>query len=91
LSGHRRSVPLRTGSDAYRPPWGAIHPQRTPIFAGPAFGGQVMKILEDIAARDGTDPESDHIDADEALCGLLISMGYDDVVAVFESIRKWYS
>ena len=37
------------------------------------------------------DNEYNHIEADEILCKLLESLGYGDVVAVWEKIKKWYA
>ena len=39
----------------------------------------------------GTDTESQHIHADEALCDLLILLGYGDIVRYYIKIPKWYS
>lgn len=36
-------------------------------------------------------PESAHIDADMVLCELLKSLGYVEIVEVYESIGKWYA
>jgi hypothetical protein len=32
-----------------------------------------------------------HVEADEVLCELLISLGYEDVVEEYRKIEKWYS
>lgn len=37
------------------------------------------------------DQEMDHVRADDALCDLLRSLGYDDVVDAFEAVGKWYA
>lgn len=37
------------------------------------------------------DPESDHAEADDVLCELLITLGYEDVVIEFENVDKWYA
>jgi hypothetical protein len=36
------------------------------------------------------DGEFRHIEADEVLGSLLISLGYSDVVVAYEDIEKWY-
>ncbi len=41
--------------------------------------------------QSGTDIESDHEDADLVLCDLLRALGYDDVVAEWHKVDKWYS
>lgn len=37
------------------------------------------------------DTEVAHIDADKALCALLVSIGYQDVVDAFALVPKWYA
>ncbi len=37
------------------------------------------------------DPEASHSNADEVLCGLLHSLGYEDVVVEWHKIEKWYA
>ena len=37
------------------------------------------------------DTEIAHCKADDVLCDLLSSLGYEDVVDAFRSIRKWYA
>lgn len=37
------------------------------------------------------DAELAHGTADEVLCDLLRSLGYDDVVDVWETVDKWYA
>jgi len=37
------------------------------------------------------DPEADHLDADRVLCSLLKTLGYQDVVAEWEKVKKWYA
>ena len=39
----------------------------------------------------GEDAESGHVDADNVLCELLYSLGYEDVVAEWGKIRQWYA
>ncbi|MBS9405627.1 hypothetical protein KG088_18725 [Halomonas sp. TRM85114] len=35
--------------------------------------------------------QEQHEEADEVLCKLLISLGYDDVVDAYRRIEKWYA
>lgn len=37
------------------------------------------------------DTEGSHIDADDILCDLLVSLGCADVVAAYHKISKWYA
>jgi len=37
------------------------------------------------------DTEVAHINADEVLCDLLESLGYEDVVAEYQKIDKWHA
>lgn len=37
------------------------------------------------------DIESDHSNADDVLCNLLIALGYDAVVQAWEDVEKWYA
>lgn len=37
------------------------------------------------------DTEAWHIYADDLMCSLLRTLGYEDGVKVFESEKKWYS
>ena len=53
-----------------------------------ALANQCLRQLD--KARD-EDPESGHIMADEALCDLLTGLGFEDVVAKFQAISKWYA
>jgi hypothetical protein len=32
-----------------------------------------------------------HIDADELLCAILIEQGFEEAVALFKKMRKWYA
>jgi len=45
------------------------------------------KLLEVLASDD---PEKNHKDADDVLCALLVSLGYVDVVELYERLEKWY-
>lgn len=40
---------------------------------------------------DEQDEEQAHIEADDALCQLLIDLGYTDVIAEYDKVKKWYS
>jgi len=37
------------------------------------------------------DTEIEHLRADEVLCDLLISLGYQDVVDEWKEVGKWYA
>lgn len=41
--------------------------------------------------RDNTDQEMAHVYADDVLCDLLKSLGYEDIVDEYENIDKWYA
>ena len=43
------------------------------------------------AAANDEDQEQGHIDADYALCGLLVHLGYTDIVEQYLEIPKWYA
>ena len=40
--------------------------------------------------QDSCDTERAHREADEVLCELLTSLGYEDVVKEYEQIEKWF-
>ena len=37
------------------------------------------------------DTEYAHPDADDILCGLLVGLGYSDVVAEYSKIERWFA
>lgn len=39
----------------------------------------------------GYDTEGDHVQADDVICKLLESLGYEDVVKEYDAIGKWYA
>ena len=43
------------------------------------------------ALQEGRDIEVEHDVADETLCKLLISLGYQDVVDEWSKVKKWYA
>lgn len=49
---------------------------------------EALEKLKGIAASDST--EIAHIYADDVLLELLVSLGYEDVVAEWKKIDKWY-
>lgn len=53
-----------------------------------ALANQCLRQLDE--ARD-EDTESGHRMADEALCDLLTGLGFEDVVAKFQAIAKYYA
>lgn len=44
-----------------------------------------------VKCQESDDKEMAHMDADEVLCALLTALGYDDVVAEWEKVGKWYA
>ncbi|CAA2139623.1 hypothetical protein [Hyphomicrobium sp. ghe19] len=42
-------------------------------------------------AQETGDTERAHADADDVLCELLRSLGYENVVAEWEKVDKWYA
>lgn len=42
-------------------------------------------------AMENDDQETAHVHADLALCGLLLHLGYDDIVDNFNEMPKWYA
>ena len=50
---------------------------------------QIIKKLIELQQSDDT--EAAHCDADELLCNLLSDLGYDDVVAEYRKVDKWYA
>ena len=39
----------------------------------------------------GTDEEAAHLQADAILCTLLVRLGFDELVAAYVKIDKWYA
>lgn len=42
-------------------------------------------------AMENEDQEIAHVHADDVLCGLLLHLGYDDIVDDFNEMPKWYA
>lgn len=42
-------------------------------------------------AMENEDQETAHVHADDVLCGLLLHLGYDDIVDDFNEMPKWYA
>jgi len=42
-------------------------------------------------AQENEDLESAHMVADDILCGFLESLGYEDIVAEWVLVEKWYA
>ena len=42
-------------------------------------------------AFEGDDAEMNQREADDILCDILRSLGYDDIVAAYDEIYKWYA
>lgn len=49
------------------------------------------EIKDKIEHARAMDEENGHIAADQALCDLLICLGFSDVVADFNAMPKWYA
>lgn len=49
------------------------------------------KKMMEIVVKYGVDHESAHGCADDLMCDLLRSLGYDRGVHIFERMEKWYS
>lgn len=47
--------------------------------------------ISELKKADELDTESAHYRADEILCELLNSLGYQDVTEVYNNIHKWYA
>ena len=47
--------------------------------------------LATLAACKASGDTGAHSMADAALCDLLVSLGYQDVVAAFHEVDKWYA
>lgn len=54
------------------------------------FADEAIKELREIQTNAG-DTEADHFAADFALTNLLDQLGFSDVVAEFDKIKKWYA
>lgn len=50
---------------------------------------EALKKLKE--SQDNGDTELAHGDADDVLCELLESLGYEDVVAEYKRVDKWYA
>ena len=50
---------------------------------------EALAKLEEIAKN--TDTEHAHVEADRVLMELLNDLGYDDVVAAYDAIDKWFA
>lgn len=54
--------------------------------------GPLLRALKTLQAEsENYDTETAHINADHALCELLESLGYGDVVSEYRKISKWYA
>lgn len=50
-----------------------------------------LERMNEVKQRYGDDEETAHYLADEILCDLLISLGYAELVKVYDSVPKWYA
>ena len=49
------------------------------------------EFTEAMRSCEGGDIEANHAAADDLLCQILIELGYDEGVAVFDAMTKWYA
>lgn len=54
-------------------------------------GQEAIAELNELVKLSAGDQEAAHSRGDEVLCELLTSIGYDDVVEVWNKINKWYA
>ena len=47
--------------------------------------------LNELCHIDNSDQELAHVEADNILCALLVSLGYSDIVAEYDKIPKWFA
>ena len=47
-----------------------------------------LAIAESLFERD---KEKAHVDADDILCEILVKLGYEDIVEIYNRIEKWYA
>lgn len=50
---------------------------------------ELIAILKNL--QRGIDPEEDHVRADDVLCDALTELGYEDIVAEWSEVFKWYA
>jgi hypothetical protein len=43
------------------------------------------------ALQTDSDPEAEHAEADEILCRLLKTFGFDEVIEEWWKVKKWYA
>lgn len=70
-------------------PWADIDAARAALGQKSEPHTKAIEALKQV--QKNTDPESAHPKADEVLCDLLNSLGYADVVAEYENVRRWYA
>lgn len=46
--------------------------------------------MRDLVANDD-EPESRHFNADVLLCDALETLGFNEMVAIFDSLERWYT
>ncbi|HDC4311279.1 TPA: hypothetical protein ACOEGN_001450 [Enterobacter kobei] len=51
---------------------------------------EAIAVLKELQGSGG-DVEMDHIRADDVLCEILKTLGYEDVVIEYDAINKWYA
>lgn len=55
----------------------------------PLTPAQARELIK--AAANNDDQEYGHRDADDVLCGLLVHLGFTDIVEKYLKIPKWYA
>ncbi|EKS1202973.1 hypothetical protein L8O18_06110 [Enterobacter asburiae] len=51
---------------------------------------EAIAVLKELQGKGG-DVEMDHIRADDVLCEMLKTLGFEDVVIEYDAINKWYA
>lgn len=49
------------------------------------------RFAEGMKAIQDNDPETAHMEADDLLCAMLVSLGFPKTVAEFRKVHKWYA
>lgn len=50
---------------------------------------EALEKMEEIKATYAGDPEAGHAAADRFLSGILVNLGYQDAVEVYDSMIRW--
>lgn len=49
------------------------------------------ELIEKLKKQCTGDKENDHLVADNILCQLLVTLGYNDLVEEYHKVGKWYA